>query len=290
MPAARPLYRLVGPMAHRLCRIVNVVFTQNVAQVVFLGSTPDLSPLELEFNLPCYEACWEARSGRECLLYLQSTPAPIRMGAAMRQLQAPPSGGTDDNFEASAAGMFTLISGLHCMVWHTTRYGFNMLAKAPGPSAPPGPSSHGSLLEEQLARGFSGLEIATLASQAVLKSQDPALLCVNQALDTWLHIWNARQFRDTIYEYRAFSLDPAPFWWLAKLFLLLHCRADEVADESEFACLRNRSNIPRKVQAQARIFSWLTRLRYAQEPERSPRARARASLADLMEPMESVSE
>jgi len=107
---------------------------------------------------------------------------------------------------------------------------------------------------------------------------------INRALDNWATTWDQRKYRDTDVGNMAFCLDPMPLWWLAKLFLILHCGASVISDGSEFARVRVKgTGILEKIALQAKIFGWLSKFRSSTSAA-SPEWEG-CGLATLMKPI-----
>ncbi|CZR53621.1 uncharacterized protein PAC_03501 [Phialocephala subalpina] len=268
-------------------RIACSMTSQDKACCIFQNSPPSFSPLDLDVELACYEACWEARSAAECLQQLQSTPPQLPVSSAIRQLRTPSPFEGGPTFEASAFGMFVLVVGIHGMFWHATHYDLNRCLDTANStaSATSFPLFEVGNIAQSLETDFYGPSIAILADRAVALHGSSAIVGVNQALDHWARIWNARQFRDSDCENRAFSLDPFPFWCLAKLFLALHCSAPCIPEHSEFANARAKGlDIKDKLLLQAKTFRWLSRLR----KRRGSRSQIipESCLTELMRPSE----
>ncbi|RBR11745.1 hypothetical protein FVER53590_13066 [Fusarium verticillioides] len=214
-------------------RIANIMFSQDVASCIFMGTAPTFSPLDLDIELPCYETCWNSRSARTCLEYLQSAPPQRRLSYTFLELRtASLPLERHPRFEASAFGMFTLVNALHCLVWEATHYDLDRNLKPCSPD--PSQSSRLDSLGRQVASDFSGPNIVRLAARVAHLGNSSNFDSINRVLYEWLAVWERRSWRDADYENLAFSLDPLPFWWLAKLFVLLHCGRDYFSVGSEF--------------------------------------------------------
>lgn len=263
-------------------RIANVLFCQDVASCIFMGTSPTFSPLDLDIDLPCYEICWNSRSARTCLQYLQSAPPQRRLSSTFSQLRiALPPLERHPRFEASAFGMFTLVKALHCLVWQATHYDLDHNLDVC--SRDLSPSSRLNNLDRQVASDFSGPNIVQLAARVVRLRNSSTFDGINRVLDEWLAVWERRTWRDADYENLAFSLDPLPFWWLAKLFMLLHCGKGYFSVDSEFTIVNKTGGSFRDSHSsQAKIFRWLTKLR---QKESADQVRKVESLASLMVPM-----
>ena len=265
-------------------RIANVLFCQDVAGSIFCGNAPGFAPLELKIRLPSYEMCWEAKSAKECLQHLQSTPRPPLLSFALRQLQMSSCIGKRDwTFEASAFGMFTLVKALHCLIWHVTHYDLDAVSNICSTTVDSTFRDELRDLTDQLAQQFKGQVIDTLMTKAVILRGSNSLITVNQVLNNWMTAWSGRQYRDCMYENIAFSLDPMPFLWLGKLFMLLHTGSTHIPEHSEFAALQaSADSIKGRICRQVTVFRWLARLR---DPQHQRQLQNQCSLAELMEPL-----
>ncbi|KAG4431543.1 hypothetical protein IFR05_012978 [Cadophora sp. M221] len=264
-------------------RIACALFNQSVGACLFQGSTPVISPLDLDVDLPCYEICWEAKSAAECLQHLKSNPSQLRVSTAIQNHLTGLSLENNTAFETSAFGMFTLIHGLHCLLWRTIHYSIDDNSK-PSSKHGTGEYPHQRIdVSKSLEASFNGPAISALASEIVAADGSNALRRVNQALENWMRTWELRNFRDGYYDEKAFVLDPVPFYWLAKLFLVIHCSGSGIPEDSEFTKLRPRdSEIGKRMRVQGNVFAWLTKLR---RRERKVNSEPEGSLAGLLQPL-----
>lgn len=263
-------------------RLANALLTQNVAVCIFLGSAPAFSRFDLDILLPSCEESWEAKSPEECLACLQRAPTPVLLSVAMNQLRCLNlQGDNGPAFETSVTGMFTLVNGLHCLVWNATLYEMEPRSTTASTVAV---REQLSILLRRLAKNFSGHTIEALTAQAVTLSGNEAIVNANKALDRWLQAWNTRLFREEVPGNSGFSSDPLPFWWLAKLFLLLHICAAVIPTDSEFDALKSRGdNLRGVLERQVKIFGFLSRIRRVQKGGFA-KASLNDSLVSLMEP------
>ena len=139
-------------------------------------------------------------------------------------------------------------------------------------------------LSSLLHQDFSGNFITTLADEVVSSCGSPALKRINSTLDTWRVNWDLRTSRDTNHENRTFSGDPLRFWWLAKLYLVLHFYKHSIRKGSEFALLEaGRGDDLGKMQIQLKIASWLSRFR--RRKDEVPLS-AECNLAQIVKPLD----
>ncbi|KAF5231472.1 hypothetical protein FANTH_13384 [Fusarium anthophilum] len=144
-------------------------------------------------------------------------------------------------------------------------------------------SSRLDSLDRQVASDFSGPNIVRLAARVACLGNSSNFDSVNRVLDQWPAVWERRTWRDTDYENLAFSLDPLPFWWLAKLSVLLHCGRDCFSVGSEFTIVNKTGGSFRdSYSSQVKIFRWLGKLRQKKSPDQTQKVE---SLASLMPPM-----
>ncbi|KAL2848882.1 hypothetical protein BJY01DRAFT_211219 [Aspergillus pseudoustus] len=277
-------------------RIANAIFNQNVSWCIFRGSSSHLSPFHVNFSLPCYEVCWEARTAKGCLQHLQSTPRPIQLSAALEHLRQRSS--SQSPFEPSAGAMFTLIHSLHFMVWVAIQSDLKTrpeLRQSGRLQMLPQNDGDEDLATEIL-KNFSSPYIASLANDAVSYYGHSALQDINEVLDKWLLAWEERRYiiRGGP-ESAGFGMDPMPFWCLAKLYLLLHCRSQEIKADSEFSYFLSQGvEMEDKMKLQAQVYKWMSKLRcsqYGKTEDRKGSIRGLGSvcLAELMNPIPDTS-
>ena len=114
----------------------------------------------------------------------------------MQQLRAPSdSVPRSSAIEISAFEMFTLINGIHCLVWNATRFETGSpLGEANSGAAP---RSHNALeassILGNLQEDFSAHTIQSLAAKAGELSGTGCLAAGNRALDRWMQWWNAKK-------------------------------------------------------------------------------------------------
>ena len=241
--------------------MANAIFTQNVSACIYKGCPSHLCPFNVDFVLPSDENSWHARSAKECLGHLKSNPRPIRFSVALKKLQQWP---IQPGLEMSASGMFTAIHALHFMLWIAVRSD----SEEPQSSSQVATPANGHTAEVQnlaadLLANFDGPHILSLSNNAVSRSGNSTLIRISRILDNWLQVWSARRSKEAENEIGAFCIDPLPFLWLAKLFLLLHCRSSEVSGHEEFAAvLRQGTEVKVQMRFQAQIYKWMSRLRH----------------------------
>ncbi|KAJ5118201.1 c2h2 transcription factor [Penicillium atrosanguineum] len=262
-------------------RIANTLFCQDMASCIFMGKAPAFAPLDLHIELPSYEICWNARSPQACLQHLQSMPPQRKLSSTLSQLRILSLSSQEQSpLEVSAFGMFTLLKALHCLVWQANHHDLDRQLDIGhcNFSSPPVLIN----LDQQLASDFSGANIIKLTAQAVRRRGSSTFTSINDVLDKWLTIWEQRTWHDIESENISFSLDPLPFWRLAKLFLLLHCGREHFSG-SEFSSVNNTGGTLQDSRAsQAKVFLWLARLRQKDSADRVQKV---DSLASLMSPI-----
>lgn len=287
----RILAHVVDLLIVPLRRIACGLFAQDVANCIFQGSSPSFSPLKLDIELPSYESCWIANSAEKCLQELQRTPPQPHLAQALQQLRTPKSCEERSVFDASAFGMFTLIKGLHCLVWHAVNYDFGRQSNALGtPNLLLSPYTMLDLIT-QLDQGLSGPAVVKMAEKINLFSGSSAVASANCDLDNWQHVWTLRKYRHEIHENRGFASDPMPFWWLAKALLLLRC--DSMATSGDGGSVNSGgdwSGIYGHVLSQAKVFHWLANFRRQRETRpQSIQSTKEDSIMDLMQPVSDLS-
>ncbi|KAK5047680.1 hypothetical protein LTR84_006345 [Exophiala bonariae] len=266
-------------------RIANALFTQNTAECIFQGKPPTFSPFDLDFSLPRYEASWEAQSASQCLEALQSTPRSELLSTVMQKLLVSnTTSEASSPFEGSSFGMFTLITGIHCIVWNAIKL---QIREPWDPAKLNGASSSYEAMEassilNNLRTNFSSHTIESLTAEIEAFSGAGRFAGENKALDTWMHWWNARQYRD--HKDSSFALNPMPFWYLAKVFLLLRlCGDADHLTQSDFACVIAKSDdVKGKMQRQSKILELMSRLRHPRQVQLQ--RTLQANVASFMEP------
>jgi hypothetical protein len=124
-------------------------------------------------------------------------------------------------------------------------------------------SDETSNLTNRLLQDLSGPMVASLADEATDSDRCSAQLKnINDALNNWRSTWDLRLFRELWCENDSFFNDPLPFWWLAKLYVLLHLSRNSIGLDSEFAISRAEFGSGETVFAtQAKIVKWFSRFR-----------------------------
>jgi hypothetical protein len=84
---------------------------------------------------------------------------------------------------------------------------------------------------------------------------------MNDSLDVWMSLWNSQNHHKTSTlenERKTFVHDSLPFWYLAKLYLLLHCARDVVDPHSEFANPRAKGeDMQGRFELMGKAIAWL---------------------------------
>ena len=107
---------------------------------------------------------------------------------------------------------------------------------------------------------LSGPSIAALADEVVSTSSCSALKQINSILNAWRVTWDLRLYREIGYNDSGFLDNPMPFWFLAKLYIVLHHYEHFISDDSEFAVSRVKFLDERtKLQVQLKIVRWLSK-------------------------------
>ena len=86
------------------------VFLLATANCIFDNRPPSMIPQDMDFELPCVELCWEAKTSEECFELLKRSPRPIKFLKAFGRLWET-SDRSPDFSQLSALSMFILIHG-----------------------------------------------------------------------------------------------------------------------------------------------------------------------------------
>ncbi|KEF51619.1 uncharacterized protein A1O9_12254 [Exophiala aquamarina CBS 119918] len=247
-------------------RVACRIFCQDMALCVFRRKSPSFSPLSFDAPIPCYDACWEASTKEECLYHLKTFPKQVLVSTALRQFADDAVGVAI--LEASSFGMFVLILSIHCLLFQSIHNSTESSSDvAPSPSAVTPPDQDPL---SQVYNDFSGSFITTLADDLVLSHGSKAMQRINMLLNRWSQSWELRKNRDTTRENCSFSGDPLRFFWLAKLYIVLHFYRFALKNDSEFAVSTTGASSEHKRPAHLRIISWLSRFRERQVDPASP--------------------
>lgn len=177
--------------------------------------------------------------------------------------------------------MFTLVNVLHCLIWEATHYDLDL--SLDGCSRDSSASLLLNNLDHRIASDFTGPNIVRLEEQAVLLKSSNTFGRIDSMLNEWLSVWKLRNWRDTESEDLAFTLNPMPFWWLAKLLLLLHCGKDFISADSEFNMANKAGGSFRSSQSlHGKTAQWLAKLRRKQPTDQIEKLE---SLETLMVPI-----
>jgi hypothetical protein len=129
------------------------------------------------------------------------------------------------------------------------------------PSNPLPPDSETVEAIKRLQQDLSGPSVTAIADQVVKACGSPTMPRINGVLNSWATTWNLRNNHDNQREY-FFKGDPLPFWWLAKLYLVLHYHAHILTAGSDFATPRAvGSDRQGKLTVQRKIVGWLSGFR-----------------------------
>lgn len=164
---------------------------------------------------------------------------------------------------------------LHCLLFQVTEYDIHLsipnIATASAvaqkqivdsSSTIPTLGSGITDLDKHFQEDLTGGKVTALADGTVSLYGSSTLKHVNDALNFWLTTWHMRRYRESAYENRTFLSDPLPFFWLAKLYLVLHCYAFWIRDESDFAISRVKgADDGSKWTVQIKILGWLAKFR-----------------------------
>ena len=129
-----------------------------------------------------------------------------------------------------------------------------------------GLDDNSAYMQQNMQQDLFGPVIESLADHAASSRGSYTIRRVNSALQSWKTTWHNRDFRDADYEDHTFVCDPLPWWWLAKLYIFLHCSSYTIRPGSEFAVPRaTDTNSKCKLETQEKIMSWLARFRRGED-------------------------
>ena len=115
---------------------------------------------------------------------------------------------------------------------------------------------------KQLNEYPSGPNITAIADRTVKIHASPAIGRVDNALNAWRTTWDLRRNQGSQNEQPTFKGDPLPFWWLAKLYLLLHYHGHIVQPGTEYSSPRpDAPDDDAKTAIQRKVVGWLSSFR-----------------------------
>jgi hypothetical protein len=180
-------------------------------------------------------------------------------------------------FEASGFGMFVLINGkdlavcsqlLHLsrltifLAMHFLLYQATQADKEASRYLSEMPESDSINAIKRLKEDPSGSNITSIADEALATHASPIIRRVDNALNAWRTTWDLRRNRDSKHEPCTFKGDPLPFWWLAKLYLLLHYHGHILQPDNEYASPRAEApDNCGKTVIQRKVIGWLSSFR-----------------------------
>jgi hypothetical protein len=137
----------------------------------------------------------------------------------------------------------------------------------------------------RLQQAFADNSIVALADDLVAAQDSATLKNINRTLDMWRTNWDLRGCQAFRQEKRTLSTDPVKYWWLAKLYLVLHLSRHSIHKASEFAIPESGSkNEQEKLQEiQLKVLGWLSRFRKGRE---DMALSSECYLAEVVEPMD----
>ena len=246
---------------------------------VFCRKAPSFSPLTFNVDLPCFETIWEAETAAQCLHELQTLPVQIRLSTAMQLFRS----NTRDEpviFEASAFAMSITVLGeslsrqvdhhktnsfsaLHCSLYQAMQ-NLEPQFHITDNTLPSGLGS--SDLLSRLEKDCSGNSVTMVANELVSTHGTSTLRWLNGIFDKWQSVWALRGNHDSKYENRTFSADPVRFWWLAKLYIILHFVRNSIQSGSKFAVLETGTgDLEDMRQVQRKVVRFLLGFRSRKE-------------------------
>ncbi|CAM1504821.1 Fc.00g024120.m01.CDS01 [Cosmosporella sp. VM-42] len=245
-------------------RLACSIFCLDMARCIFIGDSPALSPLSMNVSLPCYEAMWEAKTSVDCLKMIKAFPSQCSIASALRDLRDCDAANSP-LLEISGFGMFALIKGLHGILFNLTREEVMPLFFSDLNHA--GTTQMQSLtdcreISEKLTEDFSAETVETIADNFIEKYGGNACRSLNSTLNAWRQIWETREFRDSHSDGTNFSCDPLPFWFLAKVFLMIRLVRCFLSHENVLDIPRGKpAHLRARTLAQGKLNSWLQRFR-----------------------------
>ena len=249
-----------------------------MAGCMFLGKRPSLCPFSFRVEAPCYEKCWEAETAAECLQHLRTLPPQLDFATAIRKLRSF-AGEQSFCMEMSGFGMITVLlgayltstsqrathkltvyAGLHSILFQTTQADIDyQFSSKPAHAQVLQQGDPENLLEYHFACGT----ISNLADFSISHYGSPSMKHMNMTLKAWRLVWDQRQFRDVENDSYRFCTDALPFWYLAKLYVVLHFYGNLVCEESDFSVFRGGSQAGQfKNRVRDKILNWLILFRW----------------------------
>ena len=135
---------------------------------------------------------------------------------------------------------------------------------------------------KELQQDLSGPSVADLADRIIKTHGSLQMKGISGSLNSWRTTWDLRNMHDSQREGVTFKGDPLPFWWLAKLYLVLHYYAHILTADSEFATSRAEGlDGTGKTIVQRKIVGWLSSFRGQRS---NVDWSAESCLPDLMKP------
>ncbi|KAK7903826.1 hypothetical protein LTR67_001846 [Exophiala xenobiotica] len=248
-------------------RTIFIIFCLDMAACSFLGKPSNVPPMSFHVVMPCYEACWDARTAGECLNELQRLPSQARYSSALRLIRGARAQ-EPVVLEVSPFGMSALVRGLHNIIFHITQDDTLSTFPVRSPQAVTSSQDLNSII--------------SLADSAAEMHGSESIKHVNGSLNVWRHIWDQRKFREPQFENYTNVADPMPHWYLAKLYLVQHLFKDVRTDDGVFEDPRIKvGNKWWSTRGQDKVASWVKVFgewhRDHAGSERSPRPRPTTS-------------
>lgn len=124
------------------------------------------------------------------------------------------------------------------------------------------PDIDSAIAIKRLKEDFTGPNITAIADKALKLHASLVIRRIDNALNVWRATWDLRTNRDSKHEHCTFKGDPLPFWWLAKLYLLLHYHGHMLQPDSEYASPRAEApDNQGKTMIQRKVVGWLSSFR-----------------------------
>jgi hypothetical protein len=154
------------------------------------------------------------------------------------------------------------MSGIHCLLFQAIQNNVESCSDITLSPSKDAPEDANPL--SQFHDDFSGKYITSLADVLVDQYGTAIMRRMNTLLGRWYQSWECRKSRDAARDNRTFSSDPLRFFWLAKLYIVLHFYRHALKKDSEFAVPDPEAPSDRRNQAHLRIMSWLLRFQERQ--------------------------
>lgn len=158
-------------------------------------------------------------------------------------------------FEASDGGMLQSIMAIHSMLFRTMEQELESDSIIPEDVTAP-------MISNLLRQNFPGEHVASSVDQYASQYASMAIMQINAALAAWRRNWDSRKQLDHQNDIQRGFVHPLNFWYLAKLFILLHLRRRHHPEDEGMALFyQNEASLQNKLQTQVQVIAWMGRLR-----------------------------